>query len=172
MMKNKIKKSNSGFALLVSIVTTGILLLISFVVADVAFKQLIISSAYQSSQQAFYMADSGMECAQYWDVKNPNNTTISAFATSTPGSILCNGQAVNTGKESVANGNPVATNPPQSSVIGGTSPSIFQINFGNSCAIVLVTKNADGTTKIDSHGYNTCDSSAGRRYERGITTTY
>jgi hypothetical protein len=55
---------------------------------------------------------------------------------------------------------------------GSSTPSIFQINFGNSCAIVMVTKNADGTTKIDSRGYNTCSGSAARRYERGITTTY
>jgi Tfp pilus assembly protein PilX len=167
MIQKNNKKNNSGFALLVAIITTGILMLIAFVVVNVALKQLIISNAYQSSQYAFYMADSGVECAMYWDLKNG---AVSAFDISTPGSVTCNNQTVTTGSQTVQ------TSPTQSSRIGGggaSSPvSIFQINFGNSCAIVLVTKNANGTTEIDSHGYNTCNASAGRRYERGITTTY
>jgi hypothetical protein len=157
-------------------------LLISFVIVNVALKQLIISNAYQASQYAFYMADSGVECALFWDLKNPN---ISAFATSTTGSITCNNQAVTDGTESmlptwsfICNGQNITAGP--SSVIGGPSSvktggcgvSIFSINFGNSCAIVMVTKNADGTTKIDSRGYNTCTPGSLRRYERGITTTY
>jgi hypothetical protein len=83
-----------------------------------------------------------------------------------PGSITCNNQTVTTG------GQAVQTVPTQPSQIGGAPVSIFQINFANSCAIVQVTKNADGTTKIDSRGYNTCDTSVSRRFERGITITY
>jgi hypothetical protein len=163
-------ESDKGFALLVSIITTSILLIISFVVVNIALKQLIISSSYEASQYAFYVADSGVECAMYWDLKNPTNPTISAFATSTPGSVTCNGQTVTTGSQTVP------TIPTQSSQIGGGGVgnpiSIFSITFGNSCAIIIVTKNANGTTRIDSHGYNTCSSSAPRRYERGVTTTY
>ena len=173
MQKLKIKKQkNTGFALLVSIITTGILLLISFVVANIAFKQLVISGAYRASQYAFYTADSGVECAMYWDLKNPDGSGVSrgfsAFDPSTSGSVTCNGQTVTTGSQVVQ------TTPSQTSQIGGAgvgSQNIFQINFGNGCAIVTVVKNADGTTRIDSRGYNTC-SGSGRRYERGITTTY
>lgn len=41
-----------------------------------------------------------------------------------------------------------------------------------SCAIVTVTKNPGGTTYIKSRGYNTCDTSNGRRVERGVEVTY
>lgn len=244
-----------GFALLVSIVTTSILLLISFVIVNIALKQLIISNVYKSSQIAFYAADSGMDCAIFWDLKNQNNLAISAFDPNTSGLITCNGQTVTSGSQVVN------TNPSRTSVIGGTgvnsvltqtvsenstaslscgsgkilsyeslygtgsgggggscpiscgfctigasscsvtyndancgdcnygyakngdlsvtcsngnsvSSSIFQINYDNACAIVSVIKNSDGTTKIDSHGYNTCDTSSLKRYERGITITY
>ena len=163
--KNIIKKR--GFALLIAIVTTGILLVVSFVVVNIALKQLILTYSNQESQSAFYVADSGVECAIYWDLKNPLQ---SAFATSTSGgSVTCNNNAkITTGSQTVA--------PSQLSVIGGGGvlkpTSIFLINFSNGCAIVQVTKMADGRTTINSRGYNTCDLNADRRFERGVTTTY
>ena len=185
-MKRKIQ-NKKGFSLLVAIVVTSILVMIAFVVADLALKELILASAGQQSEIAFYMADSGMDCAIYWDVKNPNNPGISAFSTSTPdgvASVKCNNQTVSDNTETTiatgtfsCNGQNDTTGP--NSIIGGPSSvqaglcgiSIFQINFGNSCAVIQVTKNPDGTTRIDSRGYNTCAANA-TRYERGITMTY
>lgn len=63
------KKRNKGFTLLIAVVTTSLLLLVSFVVADIALKQIILSSSNQDSQYAFYSADSGAECAVYWDAQ-------------------------------------------------------------------------------------------------------
>ncbi len=180
-------KQNSGFALLMAIIITGMLLLISFVVADLAYKELILTSTGQQSQIAFYMADSGAECAMYWDLKNPNDPSKSAFANNNnSGSVTCNGQTVMTGSETTlptssftCNSHTVTTGP--NSVIGGGASmqtgcaiSVFSINFANSCAIVTVTKDPGngGTTKIDSRGYNTCNPSVLRRFERGITITY
>jgi hypothetical protein len=64
-------------------------------------------------------------------------------------------------------------------IIGGNSGSSvfgFNLNSGanpsNACAIVNVTKNGDGTTYIKSRGYNTCDTSNGRRVERGVEVLY
>lgn len=171
---NKKSKPNlmSGFTLLLSIIVTGMLLLVSFIVADLVLKQLLITSAGQQSQIAFYVADSGIECAQYWDLKGGND---SSFATSTVGgSVLCNNNPViTTGSQTI----PTYT---VNSVIGGAASisgnqgiSFFTINFANSsCAIVKVTKNTNNTTTIDSRGYNTCNTSALRRFERGITVTY
>ncbi len=156
-----------GFTLLIAIVLTAMLLLVSVVIVNIALKQLVIAYTGQQSQHSFYSADSGIDCALYWDTKN--STGISAFATSTAGSITCNSQTVTTNSQTVS------TNPTQSSRIGGggvSNPtSIFQINFSNGCAIVQVTKSNAGTTTISSRGYNTC-SGSGRRFERGITTTY
>lgn len=158
-----------GFTLLIAIVVTSLLLAISFVVANVAFKQLLISKANKESQYAFYAADSGVECAVYWDLKDGS---FSAFATSTNGTISCNGQSISTGSESVP------TVPSQSSVIGGgdvNPTSIFYLTLTKGCVIVEVTKFYSGgslVTRINSKGYNTCSSSDPRRVERGITLTY
>lgn len=166
----KLKRSDAGFTLLLAITITSMLLLVSFVVANLALKQLSLSFSSQESQFAFYSAESGTECAVYWDIKNPSG--VSAFDTSTPGNISCNGQnGITTGSQTVP------TIPSQSSLVGGGgngSTNIFWLNFTKGCAIVRVTKATDGSgvTTITSRGYNTCSLSSPRRFERGITLTY
>jgi len=161
----KEKSSEGGFTLLIAIVTTSMLLIVSFVVVNIALKQLVLANAGKESQHAFYNADSGTECAVYWDLKGSTTGDPSKFDVSTPGQIECNGQTISTGSQTVP------TIPSQPSVIGGSPDSIFYISFAKGCAIVRVTKSG-GTTEIDSRGYNTCDTSASRRYERGVTLEY
>jgi hypothetical protein len=163
-------KKNKGFTLLIAIITTSMLLIVSFVVVNIALKQLILASAAKESQYAFYAADSGTECAVYWDL--PKDGSISKFDVTTPGVIDgCNevdyitNKNIHTGSQTI----PEPSNP--SSVIGGNATSIFWLQFTKGCAIVRVTK-ADGLTTIDSRGYNTCDMSASRRYERGVKLVY
>lgn len=167
------KKSGKGITLLVSIITTSMLLLVSFVLVNIALKELILSYANQESQYAFYAADSGIECVLYWDLKNPAGP--SAFATSTAGTISCNGQSISTGSETSI----PPPSPRTTSLIGGggnSNPtSVFLLNFSRGCAIVQVTKGWNGskvTSDITSRGYNTCDTSATRRFERGIGISY
>ena len=174
MLKVENKKINiKGFTLLTAIVTTGILLLISFLIANIAYKQLLIAFTNQESQTAFYSADSGIECATYWDVKNPNNPGISAFSTTTSGSVACNNNSViTTNSQAVPAHGAWASG---QSLIGGggaNARSSFLINLTQGCVIVDVIKNANGSTKIDSYGYNTCTAGVLRRYERGVTVTY
>jgi hypothetical protein len=129
-------KEKKGFTLLIAIVTTSMLLIVSFVVVNIALKQLIIADANKQSQYAFYAADAGTECAVYWDLGD----SVSPFATSTvDGSITCNDEvSITTGSQTVA------TIPSQSSKIGGEGgPSIFQLNFSRGCAIVTVIKEED-----------------------------
>jgi len=166
--QNKRNRVNlvSGFTLLIAIVTTSMLLIVSFVVVNIALKQLVIADANKQSQYAFYAADAGTECAVYWDLGD----SVSPFATSTVGgSITCNDQNITSGQE-------VDTIPSQSSRIGGGGAefpnSIFQLNFTRGCAIVTVIKKDDGDTTVESRGYNTCDTDAPRRFERGVTLTY
>ncbi len=154
------KKSDfqSGFTLLVAMVAMGTLLVVSAGVVNLALRHSLISSSGLASQQAFYAADTGMECALYWDVKNP--TGRSAFATTTGSTINCNKNAANPGNEWVVGGSSVST--------------INRINFlpNPYCAIITVTKNANGTTQIESKGYNTCDPANTRRVERAVRATY
>jgi len=165
-------ESSRGFTLLIAVVTTSILLLISFVVANIALKQILLSDAGEESQQAFYASDRGLECALYWDLAA---SPVSAFATSTPSTIRCSDEEIYGGSQTIQySGTSV-----QSLVGGGafastpTDTSIFQLQGVNAeCVIVQVTKNNDGTTTIDSRGYNTCDLNSARRFERGVTITY
>lgn len=164
-------KKTKGFTLLTSIVVTSMLLLVSFIVADIALKQLVLSYANQESQFSFYNADTGLECAEYWDL-SPNVGT-SAFSSTTSGSLTCNNENVFSNSQTVpAHG----SYPTQMSTIGGVSdgyPSSFMIdNLAHGCVIVNVTKNVNGTTLIESFGYNTCDTTSDRRFERGIKVQY
>lgn len=162
-------RQDKGFTILISVVVTSIMLLVSFVIINVSLKQVLMSSAGVESQYAFYNADSGADCAVYWDLKRLNNG-LSPFSTTTPGSISCGGVTVTTGSQTVN------TVPSQQSLVGGggepNPTSIFQLNYQKGCAIVSVTKRVDGYTTIDSRGYNNCNVSAIRRYERGIKLTY
>lgn len=98
-------KTDAGFTLLISIVVTSMLLLVSFVVSNLALKQLVLSYSGQESEHAFYNADSGIECALYWDV---NGDAFGAGG----GPIVCNGQTIGEGEN-------VPTVPPQEVVFGG-----------------------------------------------------
>ena len=162
MIKNKLKK---GYALYTAIMLTSILFLVSYSTLNIIIKQLELSSLGADSNIAFYNADTGVECAMYWDLKNSN---ISAFATSTSAVINCNNQTISTGSQTVS------TNPASQSLIGGggssNSTSIFQLNLTKGCVIVRVIKNADNTTQIESRGYNSCSGS--KRFERGIKVNY
>ncbi len=142
---------NKGFTLFVAMVVMGTVLLVAAGVVSLAARQSLVSSSGRDSQYAFYAADTGIECAIYWDVQNPSG--ISAFSTTTGSQINCNNQTM---------------------TVGGTSVSTFTFNFNPDpyCTIVTVTKDVNGSTRIDSLGYNTCDSSNPRRVERGIKAVY
>ncbi len=147
-----------GFTLFVAIAVMGTLLLIATGIVATAYRQGLISSAGKDSQMAFYAADSGMECALYWDIANPAGQ--SAFATSTGTSIACNKDAANSSNQWVVGGSSVST--------------ISSISFlpDPYCATVTVTKNVDGTTLIEARGYNTCSVTSPRRVERAVRARY
>ena len=155
--------------LFIAVVIMGILLFISFAVINITLKGSLFASSGENSQYAFYAADSGLECTLYWDSK----VDPSKFATSTSGSpISCNGSSIITGTAI-----PGTTTVTLIGCGGSTKPTSvfgFDMNFGSNplpaCAIVMVTKNTNGTTYIQSRGYNTCTSDP-RRVERGIGVT-
>ncbi len=158
-------KQKKGYALYTAMMLTSLLFLVAYSTLNIVIRQLELSSISSDSNIAFYNADSGVECAMYWDLKNGS---LSAFATSTAGTISCNSQSISTGSQTVL------TNPNTSSRIGGggsSNPvSIFQINFTRGCVVVSVTKNTNNTTLIESRGYNAC--SGNKRFERGIKVLY
>ncbi len=111
-------KKTSGFTLLTAIVVTSMLLLVSFVVADVALKQLVLTYSGQQSQYAFYNAETGVECAQYWDLKAPGASQFTAPSDSNP-AITCGGQTISSDSEPAIPTAPLS----QPSEIGGGAPA-------------------------------------------------
>lgn len=159
-MNNKSKiKNKKGFALLYAVLVSSILLSIGLAIFNITMKELLLSSLGRDSQFAFYAADTGIECALYWDFV----PAISAFSTSSPaGSVNCGG-----GDE--------PDRPVISTGGDGVYERRFQIDFAPEpyCVKVLVTKKeSPRETIIESRGYNTCDNTSPRRVERALRVTY
>lgn len=151
---------NAGFTLFISIVITATLLLVSTGIVSLALKEAFLTSSSRESQYAFYAADTGIECAIYWDTKNP--TGVSAFNTTRATQINCN-QDVNN-----------AVNPTPN-IVGSSAVSVFTVSFlpDPYCSVVTVTKsNTEPKTRIQALGYNSCDPGNPRRVERAVRVIY
>jgi hypothetical protein len=168
------QKESRGFVLLFAVLVSNILLAIGLGIFTIAYKELILSSSDRESQVAFYAADSGSECAVYWDVVHPDfSESIFGYVDSDEivapisgsGSPVCAGVDINDAWTTTENGvTPIETK--------------FSFTMENgSCATVTVIKGYDDVanrayTRIDSRGFNTCSESTGRRSERGLRLSY
>jgi len=141
-----------GFTLMMAVLVAGILLAIGLAIFNITIKELQISSSGRDSQFAFYAADSGIECALYWDQKQDS------FASSTPSTIVCNGVGIpNMGGKDYG------------------EASTFSYEVDGLCSVVSVTKNeTHPRTVMEAKGYNTsCESTtSSRRLERAIRVTF
>lgn len=69
-INNKINKKNrKGFVILIAIVVSSLLVSLGMFIGNVAHKELILSVSGQSSQAAFFIADSVIECALRHDIR-------------------------------------------------------------------------------------------------------
>ena len=83
------KNSERGFTLLLAALVGSLVLALGISIVTIVQKSVTLSSIGRESQFAFYAADSGAECALYWDIRHAH------FSTSTPPTeITCNGQTV------------------------------------------------------------------------------
>ncbi len=173
------KEKQNGFTLLFAVLLSVLVLAVGASVINIAMKQVILTGIGRESQFAFYAANTGIECALYWDYRDAR-----VFATSS----LSDGYTEEIDKEGVRcakdsiymqdNGT-IGEITDNSNNSESSAISRFTIRFEDSiqyCAIVSVTKNknTDDTwsTTIESRGYNTCDKSNPRRIERGLQLFY
>ncbi len=139
-----------GVTLLLAIFIGSLALTLGIGVFTLLYGELGFSGTSKDSLVAFFAADSGIECALYWDIRQ------NAFSTSTTATITCD--------------NDTAT-------VGGASGfSSFVVAFSDgSCATVTVSKGG-GLTTITSLGQNTGDSScrsqSTRVVQRGLEVSY
>lgn len=164
---------SAGFALLFAILAASVLLSVAVAIWNIALREVILSSFGRESQIAFFAADTGSECALYWDFKG-------AFATSTdtdlprpnqkrscptafPAFITCGGEIIH----------PIIT---FCNDFKATTDFSMTMKSGT-CADVTVTKtdptgSGVSATDIDSRGHNTCDPTNPIYVERGLRTNY
>lgn len=172
-----------GMALLIAVIATSALLLASIVISDIAFKQQIISYSWRESKIAFYAADSGIECALYYDLQ------VDDFFNTPDTDPLPPEKTIYCGDEN--NENETAQVLSVSNVNNNLFTSRFFYNLDSeSCVIVDVIKTRISgggqpvhiDTKITSRGYNTrCEPDADgkpeifdgpRNVERALEVTY
>jgi len=138
MIKNKIKKNKEGFVLLFVVVISSIILAITLSIANISLKEIKFSTSTKDTNDAFFAADTGAECALYYD-----KSTINRFISPNPGgTITC----ANTTITPTFSGN-----------ASTWSYNFTVTNLGNltqGCAKVVVNKTNLPTTQIISKGYN------------------
>ena len=178
-------KSKEGFTLFVAMIVASLLLAVGFSISNIILKQLLLSGSGKDSQIAFYAADSGEECAQFWDSKDSTGALLSVdgpFATST----TLNTSNVTCGFGTVSASKTFMDNSATSSLVVNYSTSGYK-----ACARVMIEKGlttiSSGEsvpfTRITSRGYNSsattpiaggfdCDTSDSRIVERGVIVQY
>lgn len=162
-----------GFTLLLASLIASLLTSLGIAMFTIAQKEVILSSLGRDSQYAFYAADSGAECALYWDFNGaftPDTVTHDARCNSTV----------------IGEYRPPDSTAPADLVIGGKpySAGLMTTNFyfeqNGHCVLVQVTKRETGqpSTIINSRGYSTaCDTSGepiatSRTLERAVRMQY
>ncbi|MES3030883.1 MAG: pilus assembly PilX N-terminal domain-containing protein [Patescibacteria group bacterium] len=176
--------TQKGYTLLFAVLVSSIVLAIGISILNVSKKEFLLASSARESTSAFYAADSGLECAMYW---NHTDRETNALATSTPGQITCGtGPAID-----------VVYDDPYPIAATSEAPAIavFDVKFGDSasCGIVMVEKYYEYSdthsrdvleTRITSRGYNlgwddengvnpnTCSIGSPRKVERALRFTF
>ena len=173
------KKQTEGFTILFAVLVSSLILALGLGIVSITMKEVQLSGAGRDSQLAFYAADSGAECAFYWDLKGDYFATSTTWSGSNQSDMKCNKQVL------FSNGDWGDSRDAASSTTtfwftmadGATTfnHSNDATNLSKPCATVTVTKFMDGTnqkTAIDARGYNTCDGNSPRRLERGYSIEY
>lgn len=165
---------------MVAVITASILLIIAMSIGSIALKEQVLSIANKESQVAFYAADTGMECALYWDQGKDKGVFAPINAAGDPSpsaiSIYCNNVPITAGTVDW-----IPTASPNKYSYTFMIPNLpAGIGSAMTCAVVKIVKSTNDNrfqdltktyTDIYSYGYNTCGASL-TRLERGIEAHY
>ena len=167
-----------GFTIFFGVLVASLALAIGIAIYDITVRQLELSGTLAQSQLAIYAADTGAECALYWDSKCTLSGCAfgSIFATSSTSvppttGMKCNAQDVT---------------PPLASIVGTATAatSTFQmyvsapsgVSATTTCAKIQVGKSVTASgviyTNIVSSGYNNCIVGSDNRLERVLQLNY
>ena len=159
--------SRRGFTVLFAVLIGSLLFSLGLAIAHLTLKEIILSAAGKQSETAFYAADTGIECALYWDLRMGKSQTVFPNSDDETGraTIACNG---------------VSNVPVYLDDESNTSAtSTFRLSFTPAgCADVVVGKVAPQAPKpartiIESRGRNDCGTGINpARVERALRVRY
>lgn len=171
-LKNKSRKPEAGFTLLIAAIFMSVMLLFGITLASLGYKQQVLASLAIESQYAFYAANSALECAHWADLQLHLFPTdawlITPLIPPSAQKFSCDGLLADS----------ISDTP------GAVEWDIlerFKLDNDKHCADVLIRKfpptETDGEkTKIFSQGYNVpcaeVDSGGARRVSRGLNHSY
>lgn len=135
----KLQRSG-GFVLLFVIVISSIILAITLSIMDISLKEIKFGTSVRDTNDAFFAADTGAECA----LMNDKSTSNSFVQTGGSGTVTCLGGSI------PING----AYPSWNFVLSGLGSG-----GGLSCARVTVDKSVSPATAIISKGFNNGGSS-------------
>ena len=164
----KKKYTQRGFTLLMAALVASVTLALGSSIFAIARKQITLSALGRESQFAFYAADTGAECALYWDLR------YAAFSTSTPAAVpSCDGDVLNpTGREE----EPPYTVSFQITAFEDADGISNTADDDGYCAEVTVAKDTENPyTIIHSNGYSVPCSIIGisdRALQRSVELRY
>ncbi len=175
MAITRLTNRKRGFTIFFAMLVGSLALSIGLAIFDLTLRELELSGTATQSQYAMYAADTGVECALYWDLKCTSCAASaggSAFATSSDSvipfndsSLLCNGNDISSSTSRVV----------VKPLNAGAATTTFMVYFSPQpyCVQVQVEKSGTPTqTTITSRGYNTCSTGALNRLERVLQVTY
>lgn len=154
-----------GFTLLIAIILASVALAIGLALADVAYKQVVLSSTARNSQVAFYRADSAMECALYYDQQFAAFNSGNTFDQS---GMRCETRLVANYQESPLSDGGVKTTfdvPCSTSGTRSATVTVYKYVTG-SCT------SGNAKSCIYVSGYNVCSPTDPNRFERALKVFY
>lgn len=93
--KEEARGRERGFALLVSVIFTSVMLALGLILSSLAYKQTILASSAIQSQYAFYAADAALECLLVADQQN-GLFEYDIFDPGSPPLLTCDGTTAQT----------------------------------------------------------------------------
>jgi len=156
----KLFKKQSGFAMLFTVLIVSIILSLAIGISNITFKQNLLSSIAKDSQQAFFAADTGMECGLMNDLiyasayypRGAGPTQVSSTLAIPCGSMTFQ---IDTAKSS-------------------TSYLVYKeiVSDGKKpCRVITFNKQDPTLNKVQVRGYSMCDNTP-RQVERALEVQY
>lgn len=187
MIKTPQKKE--GFVIIIALIVSVIVLTVGIGIISITLKDYLFSGVVTESHKAFYAADTGLDCAFYYDIQNDGFATpapIPSGPTEDPtddpffsttyaaNSITCGSQTLTPTISCGESGTIRSCTISFDTLGSATSPSCFETSVIyklNHRGTVAVSDDGESVTVI-SRGWNTCDSNNLRRLERALELTY